>query len=227
MPTGRAFFATSVVNGKIYAIGGAPGDNSETSTVEEYDPATDTWARKVDMQTARIHLSTSVVNGKIYAIGGWREPDNLPVSAVEEYDPLTDSWTQKTDMSQARFALSTSALDGKIYVIGGVIASNMGGPSVSTVEEYDPATERWTPKTDMPTARSYLSTCVVNGKIYAIGGTPGSGGVLSEYNPATDTWTARSMPSGDQCTTGPGHLVQRWKSMKSDSYRRTLTGTES
>jgi N-acetylneuraminic acid mutarotase len=199
MPTGRAFFSTSVVNGKIYAIGGAPGDNSETSTVEEYDPATDTWARKADMPTARILLSTSVVNGKIYAIGGWREPDNLPVSAVEEYDPLTDTWTLKTDMPQARFALSTSALDGKIYAIGGVVTSQMGGPSVSTVEEYDPTTESWTPKTDMPTARSYLSTCVVNGKIYAIGGTPGSGGVLStleEYNPATDTWTTRpDMPT--------------------------------
>ena len=200
MPTGRAFFSTSAVNGKIYAIGGAPGDNSETSTVEEYDPATDTWTRKADMPTARILLSTIVVNGKIYAIGGWREPGNLPVSVVEEYDPLTDTWTLKTDMPQARFALSTSVVYGKIYAVGGVVTSQMGGSSVSTVEEYDPATESWTPKTDMPTARSYFSTCVVNGKIYAIGGTPGSGGgilsTLEEYNPATDTWTTRpDMPT--------------------------------
>jgi hypothetical protein len=41
---------------------------------------------------------------------------------------------------------------------------------LSTVEEYDPATDRWTEKTDMPTARSWLSTSVVNRKIYAIGG---------------------------------------------------------
>ncbi len=200
MPTGRAFFSTSAVNGKIYAIGGAPGDNSETSTVEEYDPATDTWTRKADIPTARILLSTSVVNGKIYAIGGWREPDNLPVSAVEEYDPATDTWTLKTDMPRARFALSTSVVYGKIYAIGGVVTSQMGGPSVSNVEEYDPANDTWIPKTEMPTARSYFSTCVVNGKIYAIGGTPGSGGgvlsTLEEYNPATDTWTTRpNMPT--------------------------------
>jgi N-acetylneuraminic acid mutarotase len=195
MPTGRAFFSTSAVNGKIYAIGGAPGDNSETSTVEEYDPSTDTWTRKADMPTARIFLSISVVNGKIYAIGGWREPDNLPVSAVEEYDPATDTWTQKTDMPQARHGLSTSVIDGKIYAIGGVADSDMGGAAVTTVEEYDPATESWITKTDMPTARSYFSTCVVNGKIYAVGGTPGSWrGVLStveEYNPTIDTWATR------------------------------------
>ena len=200
LQTGRAFFPTSAVNGKIYVIGGAPGDNSETSTVEEYDPATDTWTRKADMPTARILLSTSVMNGKIYAIGGWREPDNLPVSAVEEYDPLTDTWTRKTDMPQARFALSSSVIDGKIYAIGGIVSSSMTGPAVSTVEEYDPVTESWTVRADMPTARAYFSTCVVNGKIYAIGGTPGSWrGLLStveEYNPVTDTWTTRpDMPT--------------------------------
>ncbi len=200
MPTARGFLSTSVVNGKIYAIGGAPHDNSDTSTVEEYDPATDTWTRKADMPTERCSLSTCVVNGKIYAIGGWKEPENFPFATVEEYDPATDTWTQKADMPQARFALSTSVIDGKIYAIGGVVVSDMTGPAVSTVEEYDPATENWTTKADMPTARAYLSTCVVNGKIYAVGGTPGSWrGLLStveEYNPVTDTWTTRpDMPT--------------------------------
>ena len=35
------------------------------------------------------------------------------------------------------------------------------------------AEDTWTHKADMPTARSCLSTSVVNGKIYAIGGTAG------------------------------------------------------
>jgi N-acetylneuraminic acid mutarotase len=201
MPTRRGFLSTSVVNGKIYAIGGAPGDNSDTTTVEEYDPATDTWTRKADMPTERCVLSTCVVNGNIYAFGGRLEPENVNLAAVEEYDPATDTWTQKADMPKAKFAFSTSVIDGKIYVIGGVVASGgLAGPAISTVEEYDPATESWTVKADMPTARAFLSTCVVNGRIYAIGGTPGSWrGLLStveEYNPATDTWTTRpDMPT--------------------------------
>jgi hypothetical protein len=39
------------------------------------------------------------------------------------------------------------------------------------VEAYDPVTDTWTTKADMPAARALLSTSVVDGKIYAIGGT--------------------------------------------------------
>jgi hypothetical protein len=58
------------VNGKIYAIGGCTGMANVFPTVEEYDPATDTWTKKADMPTARELLSTTAVDGKIYAIGG-------------------------------------------------------------------------------------------------------------------------------------------------------------
>jgi hypothetical protein len=70
MPTGRWELSTCVVDGKIYAIGGAGPVYQALGTVEVYDPATDTWQTKSEMPTARQGLSTSVVNGKIYAIGG-------------------------------------------------------------------------------------------------------------------------------------------------------------
>jgi hypothetical protein len=43
------------VNGKIYAIGGEGGGRHK---VEEYDPATDTWATKTPMPTGRALLAT-------------------------------------------------------------------------------------------------------------------------------------------------------------------------
>jgi N-acetylneuraminic acid mutarotase len=70
MPTPRYGLSTSVVDGKIYAIGGGRADSWDLSTVEAYDPATDTWTTKAPMSRARGSLSTSVVDGKIYAIGG-------------------------------------------------------------------------------------------------------------------------------------------------------------
>jgi len=57
------------------------------------------------------------------------------------------------------------------------------------------AEDTWTKKADMPTARNLLSTCVANGKIYAIGGSPGANTSVSaveEYNPTTDKWTKRA-----------------------------------
>jgi hypothetical protein len=71
---------------------------------------------------------------------------------------------------------------------------------VATVEEYDPTTDTWTKKTDMPTARKILSSSVVNGKIYAFGGQSPSVfpafSTVEEYDPVTDTWTEKAdMPA--------------------------------
>ena len=200
MPTSRFGLTTSVVDGKIYAIGGGKTPYGiYLSTLEVYDPMTDTWTTKADMPTARAFVSTSVVNGKIYVIGGApRGETDTPT--VEEYDPETDTWTKKADMPTGRCFLSTSVVDRKIYAIGGQIYPE--NSNVRSVEVYDPATDTWTRKADMPTARSMAAASVVDGKIYAIGGLTGnlSGpGLLTveEYDPATDTWTRKAnMPTG-------------------------------
>jgi N-acetylneuraminic acid mutarotase len=190
MPTARGYLSTSVVNGKIYAIGGGPSAlQAGVSTVEEYDPTTDSWTRKADMPTPRWSLSTSVVNGKIYAIGGAQgSPKGL--RTVEEYDPATDSWTLKANMLTPRFTFSTSAVNGKIYAMGG------GVPTGSQlVEEYDPVTDTWTRKASMPTGKYGFFTSALNGKIYAIGGVtsyPDISPRVEEYDPVTDTWTRKA-----------------------------------
>jgi len=111
------------------------------------------------------------------------------------------NWTKKADMPTSRSFASTCAMDGKIYVIGGYD----GREIVSTVEEYDPATDTWTKKTDMPTPRYVLAVSAVNGKIYAIGGgffeKPLS--AVEEYDPTTDTWTKKAdMPIATENVSG-------------------------
>jgi N-acetylneuraminic acid mutarotase len=72
----------------------------------------------------------------------------------------------------------------------------------------DVAEDTWATKAPMSQARAGLGVAVVNGKIYAIGGTTASGtyrpdrfaggfvGTNEEYDPATDTWTYRApMPT--------------------------------
>jgi hypothetical protein len=132
------------------------------STVEVYNPATDTWATKANMPTPRYVLSTCTLNGQIYAVGG----SNLRI--VEKYDPATDTWVRKADMLTVRTGLSTSVVNGKIYAIGG--ASGQTGPVLKTVEEYDSTTDAWTIKADMSTTRWFFSTSALDGNIYAIGG---------------------------------------------------------
>ena len=221
MPTVRSYFSSCVVNGKIFVIGGSVDTFGEVSvaTVEMYDPKTDTWERKTDMPTARSSVSTSVVDGKIYAIGGAEvkkikllrgfknEVKQLPT--VEMYDPVTDAWTQKTDMPTAR-STSTCVVDGKIYAVGGSsIASNRVDKKkpwrLKTVEVYDPATDTWAKAQSMNHARDGLTTRVVDGEIYAMGGMgwpqiPFQAGpflsVVEVFNPKTNRWREKAeMPA--------------------------------
>jgi hypothetical protein len=68
------------------------------------------------------------------------------------------------------------------------------------VEAYNPATDTWTTKGDMPGPMAALSTCVVDGIIYAIGGFADAAmtglSTVKAYDPKTDTWTAKApMPT--------------------------------
>jgi len=195
MITKRACLSSSVVNGKIYVIGGTDMSRCLT-TMEEYDPMTNKWTIKADMPTGRWGLAASVVNGKIYIIGGAINIPAHDTQTVEEYDPVLDKWAKKANMPTARNCFSASVVNGKIYAIGGYLGDN--GNNTSIVEEYDPVADEWTRKTDMPTVRNGHSASVVNGKIYAIGGWCGWSiiSTVEEYNPVADKWTKKAdMPT--------------------------------
>ncbi len=208
MPTARYLAGSAVVDGKIYVIGGAPVPFGETAAVEEYDPATDTWTRCADMPTARQGVRAAAVDGIIYAIGGCEIVGDRDSPTVEAYDPAADTWTKKADMSAARTISAIAVVDGQIYVIGGVFGDeDVESHALSVVEAYDPATDMWTRKADMPTARYSLVACVVDGQIYVFGGntifvTDIILPTVEVYDPATDTWTqASDMPTARKAHT--------------------------
>ena len=153
------------------------------------------WMEKAPMSTARSTVATCVVDGKIYAIGGW---DGVrPLAAVEVYDPVTDTWTKKAPMPTARGALSASVVNGKIYVFGGQLTTPIAaGPRVAAVEEYDPVTDTWTKKANLPSPRAGLSTSAVDGIIYVFGGWP-TLRTVEAYDTVKDNWKRKTdMPTG-------------------------------
>jgi len=219
MPTSRGQAAVIAGdNGLIYVMGGFPSgpDGGELSTVEAYDPATDTWTAKASMlKNTRGSAVAKGLDGVIYVIGGW-DPDlpgsgltnvggsetggNSWINHMQAYNPVTDTWTLKAPIPLAVWeAGAATGDDGKIYVIGG---ENGVDPNYETdrVQVYDPATDTWTTKTPMPTPRIYHGVVKdKDGLIYAIAGYSRALGTaistVEAYNPATDTWTTKaSMP---------------------------------
>jgi N-acetylneuraminic acid mutarotase len=143
IPTPRIHLQAVVLNGKIYAIGGVTGASDgeiSLTTVEEYDPGTDTWTTKADMITQRKMFAACALNGKIYVFGGVTGYCTGVISSVEEYNPATDTWKEMNNLPTVLGGPSVVHLNGKAYVIGGNV-SNPGACFpivVSTIYEYDP-----------------------------------------------------------------------------------------
>jgi N-acetylneuraminic acid mutarotase len=207
--------------GKMYVFGGLGAAWSPMGMVYEYDPAANRWTKKKPMPLLSHHTALTEANGKIYVMGGFVLPQGgtpawQPIDNAWEYDPASDTWKALPAMPTKRGAAVAAAVEGKIYVIGGAgthpgsreTAVHPARPhrSMSANEVYDPATNSWTVRSGLPTARNHAAIGVVNNKIYVIGGrigaafmaTPASStDLVEEYDPAADQWgpLKKSMPT--------------------------------
>ncbi len=91
----------------MYAIGGYDGSNF-LSTVEIYDPSTNSWSTGSSMKYARERLVAGAINRKLYAVAG-RGPSNLDV--VERYDPDVGTW----EVMESRVNTNRSSFGGVVY----------------------------------------------------------------------------------------------------------------
>ncbi len=189
--TRRTVSQACLVNGKIYLIGGATGENVSSAAVEMYDPATDTWWIKSNMPVASAFLSCAVVNDKIYVFEGTTNWSRGGLRTWE-YDPFQgqNGWTEKAPIPTERVGACACVVENKIYVIGGYSTAS-GDFAVNEV--YDPSTDTWQIKSPLPQPRGWPSCSVVNGIIYVIGGGyPTATKRVDTYDPATNTWTRKA-----------------------------------
>ena len=139
MPTARCHIAAVTLNGVIYAVGGTNTSGSERySTVEIYNPVTNSWTKGTPMPTPREQVTAGVIDGILYVAGGMKLSGAL--DTVEAFDPKTNQWTTKAHMPTPRFQHAAAVVNGSLFVIGGVNGLTL----VPTVDVYDPATNSWT-----------------------------------------------------------------------------------
>ncbi len=220
MTIGRSRPAVAATGGKVYVIGGesplaalpdgfdrsvsAEADRAvlrawETS-VEEYNPATNTWASRAAKPTGVSNAGAGVIGGIIYVPGGW---DGGSASAVHEaYNPVTDTWSTKASLPVAVTGGAVAVVDTKLYVLGGLGVANT---PLSSCYVYDQPSNTWSTCTSMSVARAWAGAAVLNGKIYVAGGIDAGTNDLSSverYDPATNTWaTVAPLSTG---RGGPG-----------------------
>ncbi len=184
------FIVTSVY------VGGESLAGTEVSAMP-FNPS-GAWTAKASMPNALMGLSASSINGTVYAAGGEVYGVNCANATVNAYDPSTNIWASKAAMLTARSGLGTAVVNGELYAIGGHGSGANCYVYHNATEMYEPATNAWTAKAAMPTARTLLSAVAVNGVIYAIGGTTNlsaSVATVEAYDTVTNTWSTKaSMP---------------------------------
>lgn len=197
LPAPRQETAVVELGGAIYVIGGFDRSQVIVSTVERYDPATDTWTAVQPLPRPLHHVNAAVLDGKIFVVGALTV-GFAAVGDLYEYDPKTNVWTPRGQMPSGseRGASLVAALNGEIFIGGGL----RGGVAVADFSSWTPSTGQFTERAPLPTARDHGAGAAADGRFFAIGGRGAGIGAhtarVDAYDPQTDTWSGRTpMPT--------------------------------
>lgn len=124
MPTARSEIAGSVLNEKIYIIGGFDNYGHSISIVETFDPLTEEWIQSTSMPKPLDHTAAASFNGKLYVVGGGSLDRYTLSDKLYIYDLSTNNWTQGANLPTPRGASTANFINGLLYVTGGVDSEN-------------------------------------------------------------------------------------------------------
>jgi N-acetylneuraminic acid mutarotase len=155
-----------------------------------YSPAHGEWTTKTSMPAARDSAAVGVINGVLYVAGGY---NGTQTSTLWAYNPTTDTWGTLAPMPDGRYqGDGAGVINGQLYVAGGWDNTYSWLPH-RELFVYDPATNSWSSKANMPILSACGASGVINGKLYvttACDGYSGARNFLHVYDPATDTWSS-------------------------------------
>src|SRR5208283_4994873 len=143
--------------------------NLRATSVESYNPATDTWTEEAPLLVGRSEPSVGRVGNKLagftivaadgYASGG----------DTEGYDAMTNTWTTlKADPDPGgsgwRSWACTGGIGTRLYIAGGYYGGSLN-------ESFNLSNNKWETLAPMPQAAMSTASAVYKGQLYCIGGT--------------------------------------------------------
>lgn len=202
--------AATVVNGKLYLVGGLGGGSA--GQVQIYDPSGNNWTLGAPAPYAGGSVSIGLLAGKIYIAGGIVGSTTVNTAAV--YDPATNTWRMIAPMPAGRNHAAGGCDGQKFFTFGGRTGGNTVSVGYASVQIYDPATDTWTWNGQagstippLPQRRGGMGKAVFyEREFYVMGGETTSSGTgqvsgnvynrVDVYNPVSKTWRLdRVMPT--------------------------------
>jgi N-acetylneuraminic acid mutarotase len=195
MPGVRAGHTSTVVDGKIYVVGGeSVMYTTKHSTVWEYDPVNNFWDTKASTPQTMSDHSAVAYDGYVWVFPGTN-------NNAYAYEVAADTWWQGTSSSARYENHATVRVGTSIFLLGGDFdawSAWVGAylDYAHTCLEFDltesyGSTNAWAYRAAMPTDRNRLTAVVLNDQVYAIGGMNSDGArrAVEIYDPVTNSWT--------------------------------------
>lgn len=145
-------------------------------------------------QELTLHKPTQVmpcrapkVGRLIYTAGGYFRQS---LSYLEAYNPSDGTWLRLADLQVPRSGLAGCVVGGLLYAVGGRNNSPDGNTDSSALDCYNPMTNQWSPCAPMSVPRNRIGVGVIDGHIYAVGGSHGCihHNSVERYEPERDEW---------------------------------------
>jgi len=198
--------ASVAVGGRFYVFGGQDA-NRWLNEALELDPSTGHWTSLPPLRRARFAPAAAVYGTSIIVAGGSVFTDRGVTSNDSEiFDYAARIWRAGPPMTVARASHSLAAVGRRVFAFGGVGDDGRGKDSVEVIERG-----AWKEIGDAPFPRVNAGTVVIDGRVYTVGGSDFTAGVVRRsrdfrvYDPQTGRW--ESLPPMPTAREGVGAAV--------------------
>ncbi|NXP77352.1 KLH35 protein, partial [Ramphastos sulfuratus] len=146
-PLPQAVSSAAVVSclNKLYVLGGAVDDTTNTDKVQCYDPQDNKWTLLSPTPFYQRCISAVCLDDIIYVVGGL-------LSKIFSYDPRNDSWQEAATLPGPLESCGLTVCGGKIYILGGRDENGEGTDKAFT---FDPASGSLEPQPPLQRCTSY------------------------------------------------------------------------
>ncbi|MBI1357374.1 MAG: hypothetical protein GC160_23785 [Acidobacteria bacterium] len=156
------------------------------------------WEERAPLPVGLSEVSAAAIGETLYVTCGLAA-NGLRSNLLHIYDPAADSWRQGAPLPIDRGAerCNLVAVDGSLYFVGGLRVGQ--GFLTNRTLRYDPAPNRWTELSPMPTPRGASGVAALGRKIYVAGGegAQDAASALEIYDIDLDRWNSLApLPDG-------------------------------
>ena len=186
----KCMMGATVYNDALIVAGGIDQTNYCLSSSETYLKQIDEWKIISPLNQPRYSNELVSCNDGVFCLGGF-DGENV-LSSVEHLSDLKSEWEFVEPMLTPRMWFAAVNFKEIVFAIGGKPTNCRDQSTLKSVEIYNSEEDKWSYVSDMNIERRGHSACVLQNKIYVVGGVNTNDFAVKEiecYDIATNKWS--------------------------------------